>query len=155
MHFYAGPVTPTATESILDWLTAIGTLAAVLAAVVAIFISQVALREERRYQRLRERYREAVDLLTAFEAVRAAIPKPWGSEGDGPTSQDRRVAAARYLALLRASEESLPINRACSSTFLTARTTPLRLSTSGGHVWRVTLRARTAMSGRSGARSST
>lgn len=99
-------------DSFLDWLTAIGTVGAAVAALMAIVVSQAVLRAERRHQRFRERYRDAVDLLVAFEAVRAAIPQPWrDKKGTGPTEQDRRVAAAHFLALLRASEERLPITR--------------------------------------------
>lgn len=98
-------------DSLLDWLTAVGTLGAAVAALIAIVVSQGALRAERRHQRIRERYRDAVDLLAAFEAVLAAIPPPWDLEATEPSAQDRRIAAARFLALLRASEEPLPITR--------------------------------------------
>lgn len=75
-------------DSILDWLTAIGTVGAAVAAVIAIAASQAALRAERRHQRFRERYRDAVDLLAAFEAVRAAIPRPWDKKGTSPSEQN-------------------------------------------------------------------
>ena len=94
----------------LDWTTAIATSAAALIAAVAVAVSWASLKKEHEQQRLRERHRLAVDLLAAFESVAVKLPRPHEKPLDRSDSQWRE-AIARYVALLRASEERLPINR--------------------------------------------
>ena len=104
------PLSASAGASALDWTTAIATSAAALIAAVAVVVSWLSLKTEHKQQRLRERHRLAVDLLAAFESVAAKMPGPAGDLLDR-SDPAWREAVARYVALLRASEEPLPINR--------------------------------------------
>jgi len=99
--------------TLLDWITAIGTLGAVVVAVWATIGSQRAVHRELEVGALVTRRREAMELLQALEAIQTFR---WQHDGG---SIKRRIAEkvleellraeASCAALLRVSEENLPI----------------------------------------------
>lgn len=100
------------TTSVLDWITALASAAAVLIAAIAVVMTQRSITRERRHQRLVGRHRAAIELLEAFETDREhgshdvlIADVLWESPPEA------RTASARFDALLRASEEPLPLNR--------------------------------------------
>jgi hypothetical protein len=103
--------------SVLDWITALGTLGAVGVAVWATIGSKRAIHRELAIGALVTRRREAMELLQAFQAIQqlrqqtAAGPLPSQPSEPQPVPEELSPARARYVALLRVSEEELPIAR--------------------------------------------
>lgn len=100
-------------SSWVDIFTAIGTVGATIVAVVAAAIAIKIAKRERAHQALTRRIDWATDLLAAFESVQQLRAYHWESEAKREKAQDApemRGAWARYLALLRISQEDLRIN---------------------------------------------
>jgi hypothetical protein len=107
----------------LDWITAIGTLGAVVVAVWATIGSQRAIHRELEVGALVTRRREAMELLQAFEAIQTFRRQNEGGirqrvaavreapAAAGPAQEELLGAQASFGALLRVSEEDLPIAR--------------------------------------------
>ena len=105
----------------LDWITAIGTLGAVVVAVWATIGSQRAIHRELEVGALVTRRREAMELLQAFEAIqkfrrqsggiKQRIAVAQGAAAADPAPEELLRAQATFSALLRVSEEDLPIAR--------------------------------------------
>lgn len=95
----------------LDWITAIGTVGALVIAAIAIVMTQRSIRRERRHQRLVERHRAAVELLEAYQAMRYLEPKAITTTLGDDGGPEYNAAKARFTARLHASEEPLPLNR--------------------------------------------
>lgn len=107
---------PTLDAGLVNEITAFATAAAVIVALATIVVSQRAAGRERRHQRLVERYQAMAGLLAAFEEIQSLraphyMERPWELDADNEAS---KMARARYVALLRASEELLVLNRAAA-----------------------------------------
>jgi hypothetical protein len=107
--------------SAVDVVTAVATTAAALVAAWAVISANRTAQRAREHQRLAERYDAAVALLSAFEEiqeVRERANPTFRAQRDYAATLKRnaenetlRLARARCVALLRASEEPLPITR--------------------------------------------
>lgn len=107
---------PTLDAGLVDEITAIATAAAVIVALVAIVVAQRAAGSDRAHQRLVERYQTMVGLLAAFEEIQSLRAPHWVErrwEVDDKKEM-LKMARARYVAILRASEETLVLNRAAA-----------------------------------------
>lgn len=98
-----------------DRITALATFAAVIVAIAAIGVSIQLTRKDRKHQYLRERLSNAVDLMMAFEEVRAIAVQQWLATEPRATNTvsaiDEIRARAKFKAILRSSAEPLPITR--------------------------------------------
>ncbi|SHI54723.1 hypothetical protein SAMN02745244_00579 [Tessaracoccus bendigoensis DSM 12906] len=99
----------------LEWVTAVSTSVAAVAAVLAVGASLWIVSGDRRRQHLRDRLTDAVSLMAAFEELHALGVADWlAAEATGPapgSGLERTRAEARFAALLRASSEELPITK--------------------------------------------
>lgn len=96
---------------LLDWITAISTSVAALAAVAAIVASTLIMRRDHGRQALWDRLQHATALLTAFEDVHGMATLKWQADEVDIDPLDEMRSRTRYWALLRASSEVLPIAR--------------------------------------------
>jgi hypothetical protein len=109
------------TAGAVDAVTAVATAAAALVAAWAVISANRTARRAREHQRLAERYDAAVALLSAFEEIQEirewADPMFHSDEEyaailkRNAENETLQLARARCVALLRASEEPLPITR--------------------------------------------
>lgn len=102
--------------SAVDVVTAVATTAAALVAAWAVISANRTAQRAREHQRLAERYDAAVALLSAFEEIQEvrerANPRDYAAMlKRNAANETLRLARARCVALLRASEEPLPITR--------------------------------------------
>lgn len=102
-----------ANTDLLEWLTAFGTVGAVLVAVWALVAAQRSNSDQRMHQRLLERHRNLVELLAAFEQIQALRSRHYTEKRWEVDEADEalRLASATYVALLRASPEPLDLVR--------------------------------------------
>lgn len=101
---------------VLDAITVLASVAAVLVALVAVGVGLHVARGERKHARLVDRQRALIDLLTAFEAMQAFRVPKYGENGELTTTADESPQAfeevrARWRANLYASAEALPYTR--------------------------------------------
>lgn len=96
-----------------DVITALATARASAAAAWAIISTRRALQKERAHQRLVDRHRAAIELLAAFEGIESLrAPEYLDNFGElNESNEQLKLVRARCVALLRASEEPLPISR--------------------------------------------
>jgi len=97
----------------MDSLTAIASTAAVIVAMWAVVNSQSAVRRERSHQRFVERHHSLVRLLSAFEEIQSLRAPHYVDDPSAldDANEQLKLARARYVASLRASEEPLIISR--------------------------------------------
>jgi len=79
----------------------------------AVVSSQAAVRRERAHQRFVERHHSLVDLLSAFEEIQSLRAPHYVAEPSAldDANEQLKLARARYVASLRASQEPLIISR--------------------------------------------